>query len=410
VLAGAGCSRSGGAGSSGQKLYTSWYGADPVHKAMDTNLTAFGAAHPGVTISTSHAPFADYWDKLATETAGRQGPDVMRMSMSYFSEYADRGALLDLTPAVGSTITTTDLDADVLASGTIDAKMMAIGQSSISHATFRNPTLVDTVGGKLPTEWDWAGLEQFSTGFAGEAGPGKWGVTDGGGSFQIFDVFARQHGSDLFGESGLAVGADVIEEWFAYWDRMRKAKAVPPVYFLAESGTIETSTLAKGMTAVSFGWVQQITFFQPLVKEADLEVAPVPGKTPGSTEGQFLKALDFWAVSSSTKSAETAQQLISYLINDEAAIQSIGLTLGVPPSARARELVGADPKSAAGRAIAYVDRVKAKVGPAPAAWPKGYSELLTAFTRMNENVAFGRSTPAQATGEFVDLAGSALAG
>ena len=377
---------------------------------MDANLAAFTTANPTVTITSSHAPFADYWDKLATETASREGPDVFRMSMSYFSEYADRGALLDLTSAAGSAIATADLDPDVLASGTIGDQMMAIGQSSISHATFRNPTLADTVGAKLPEQWDWAALAEFSAGFAGEAGSGKWGVSDGGGNFQIFEVFARQNGSDLFGDSGLAVGQDVIEQWFAYWENLRKSKGAPPPDVTAESGTIETSTLSKGTSAITFGWVQQVTFYQPLVPDADIEVTPVPGGTPGSTDGQFLKALDFWAVSANTKLAEAAQSLINFLVNDESSIKSIGLTLGVPPSARARQLVGADPTSAAGKAIAYIEQVQSTVGPAPAAWPKGYSELLSTFGRMNENVAFGKSDPAKAAAEYVDVAKNALGG
>ena len=411
VLTSTGCSGgSGGSGSEPQTLYTSWYGADPVHQAMDANLKAFAAAHAGVTTSSSHAPFADYWDKLATEVAGGKGPDVYRMSMSYFSEYADRGALLDLTELAGSTIATADLDADVLASGTIDGKMMAIGQSSISHATFRNPTLVDSVGGKLPTEWDWAGLAEFAKGFAGEVGAGKWGVSDAGGNFQIFEVYARQHGTELFSGSSLAVGLDVIESWFAYWDDLRKAKAAPPADVSGETGTIETSTLGKGTTPIAFGWVQQVTFYQPLVGDSVIEVMPVPGKTPGSTDGQFLKALDFWAVSGATKAPELAAQLVSYLVNDPAAIKSTGLTLGVPPSAKARELVGAESKSAAGRAIAYVDTISERVGPPPAAWPKGYGALLSGFTRANENVGFGKADPAKAAADFVAEAKTALAG
>ena len=407
LLAGAGCSASGSGSGSGP-LTAAWYGADPVHRAMEANLAAFSAAHGGVEANGSHAPFSDYWDKLATEVASREGPDVYRMSMSYFSEYADRGALLDLTSMVGSTIKTDGLDADVLASGKIDDKMMAIGQSSISHATFANPELVKKVGGELPTSWDWGRLAEFSKGYAGEAGSGSWGVSDAGGNFQIFEVYARQHGTDLFDGSTLAVGQDVIESWLAYWNDLRRAKAAPPATVSGESSTIETSTLSKGTTPVAFGWVQQVTFYQPLVKEAVIEVLPVPGQTPGSAKGQFLKALDFWAVSGNTADPELAAQLVSFLVNDPTAIKNTGLTLGVPPSATARDLIDADPSSAAGRAISYVEKISAEVGPPPAAWPKGYGELLSAFSRANEDVGFGKADPASAATAFVAEAKTAL--
>lgn len=388
-----------GAAEADNQLRLAWYGGDPVHKAMDAALAAYTGDHAEVKISTEHAPFADYWDKLATQTAGGKGPDVFRMSMSYFSEYAERGALLDLTSAVGSTIKVDSLDSDVATSGEVGGKMMGIGQSSISHACFVNPALAESVGGSIPKEWSWDSFAQFCTAFSAEAGTGKYGTSDEGGNFQIFDVFARQHGSELFDDAGLAIEQSVIEEWFSYWDELRRAKGAPPADVSAESGSFETSPLSKKIAAVEFGWVQQVTFYQPLV-DSPIEVVPVPGKQAGSLEGQFIKALDFWTVSGSTKNAEGAQQLINFLLTDERAVKAIGVTLGVPPSPAARQLLAADPDSAPGRAIAYIDAITDKVGPAPAAWPKGYGELLSTFNRMNQDIAFGKSDPAKASAAF----------
>lgn len=378
-----GCGGDGDSGASGG-LRVAWYGGDPVHKAMDAALAAFGGK-----VTTERAPFADYWDKLATQTAGRKSPDVFRMSMSYFSDYAKRKALLDLT---GKPITLDALDKDVAGSGSIDGKLMGIGQSSITHATFRNPQLVAKLGGKLPEQWTWETFATFAKDFAAEAGPGSYGTSDAGGNFQIFEVWAREHGSDLFADGKLAVGKDVVEEWFAYWQDLRKAKAAPPADVSAEGGSFETSQLSKGKSPVEFGWVQQLTFYQPLVKDAELVV----GAVPGSLRGQFLKALDFWSVSSSTENADTAVQLIDFLINDDRAVKAIGLTLGVPPSKKSRDLIAARPNSAAGRAIAYVEKIESQVGPSPQPWPKGYGELLSVFDRLNEDIGFGRTTPAAA--------------
>jgi len=389
-------------------MYVSWYGGNPVHKAMQANLDAFGAGHAGLKITSNGVAFGDYWDRLATETAAKGAPDVFRMSMSYFSEYADRGALLDLGQAAESAIRTKDLDPDVFASGRIGDKLYGIGQSSISHAAFRNPELVASVGGTLPKEWDWKQLAEFATGFAGEAGDGKWGVADIGGNLQMFEVYARQHGTDLFGEQGWVVPDEVVADWFAYWQDLRTAKAAPPGNVTAESGDFETSTLAKGTAPINFGWVQQVTFYQPLVTDAALEVAPLPGDVSGSLKGQFLKALDFWCVSARSSAVEVAEQLIDFLVNDPVAIRSTGLLLGVPPSGAARDALGAAADTAEGRAIAYVEAIADKVGPAPGAWPKGYGQLLTDFTRFNQDIAFNRSTPAKAATDFAAAAKQAL--
>jgi multiple sugar transport system substrate-binding protein len=394
----------GGEGSS-DGLRVAWYGGDPVHKAMDAALAAFGADHSGTKLTTERAAFADYWDKLATQTAGRKSPDVFRMSMSYFSDYAQRKALADLS---GKPIKLDALDKDVAESGQVDGKLMGIGQSSITHATFRNPQLVEKRGGKLPEQWSWQTFAAFAKDYAADAGPGSYGTSDAGGNFQIFEVWAREYGSEVFADGKLAIGKDVLEGWFEFWLDLRKAKAAPPADVSAEGGTFETSQLSKGKSPVEFGWVQQLTFYQPLVKNAELVVGAVPGRTPGSLKGQFLKALDFWTVSSSTKNTDAAVQLIDFLINDDRAVKAIGLTLGVPPSQKSRDLIAAQPNTAAGRAIAYVETIEKQVGPSPQPWPKGYGELITVFDRLNEDIGFGRTTPSAAADKFSSEASRVL--
>lgn len=391
-----GCGIGGSKGGGGKSLRVSWYGGDPVHKAMAAALAAYTSDHADTKVNTEHAPFADYWDKLATQTAGRTAPDVFRMSMSYFADYAQRGALLDLTGKVGSAVKIDALDKDVADSGQVDGKMMGIGQSSITHAMFRNPALVEARGGKLPADWTWESFASFAKDFAADAGSSMYGTTDAGGNLQVFEVWARQHGSDVFEDGKLAAGKDVIESWFAFWADLRKAKATPPAAVTAEGGSFEASQLSKKHSPIEFGWVQQLGFYQPLVKDADLLVGPVPGKT----QGQFLKALDFWTVAATTKDADTAVALVDFLLNDDRAVKAIGLTLGVPPSKKSRDLLAAKPDSADGRAIAYVEQVESQVGPSPAAWPKGYGELLDTFTKLNQDIGFGKSDPRAAADKF----------
>lgn len=398
-----GCSSSA---DSSPGLRVGWYGGDPVHQAMDAALAAWTVDHAAVSLGTDRAPFADYWDKLATQTAGGDAPDVFRMSMTYFSEYAGRGALLDLTGDLGSTIRTTDLDPDVASSGVVEEKSYGVGQSSISHALFVNETQLEALNLALPKpDWTWSSFAEFARGVAGETPEGTFGASDAGGNFQIFEVFARGLGSELFTADGsaLAVGQEQLEQWFALWQGLRTDKAVPSSSLTAESASFETSVLVKGKTPIQFGWVQQISFYQPLMKDR-LVLATVPSGQAGSLSGQFLKALDFWCVSAATKQKDLATGMVDFLLNDDRAVKAIGLTLGVPPSARARALLAKDKKSPDGQAIAYVESIEKQVGPPPPPWPAGYGELLSTFGRINEDIGFGKSDPAKGAALFVSEA------
>jgi multiple sugar transport system substrate-binding protein len=389
-------------------LRVAWYGGAPVHEALDAALAAFTAGHPDAQLAAERAAFGDYWDKLATQAAGGQAPDVFRMSMSYFTEYGQRGALLDLGEVAGS-IRVGDLDPSVADSGTVDGRVLGIGQSTITHAGFVNRTQLEALGLEVPQRgWTWDELADLARSFTAAAGDGRYGTVDAGGIMQIFDVYARQHGTDLFTADGaLAVGRDVIEEWFTFWDALRRDGVAPPADVTTESRTFETSTLVTGRAPIHFGWVQQATFYQPLMQDV-LEVVAVPAGADRSPAGQFVTALDFWCVSSETGEAERAAQLIDFLLNDDRAIRAVGVTLGIPPSERARSLLGVDPASAAGKAIALVDAVSGQVGPSPAPWPRGYGELQETFQRLSDEIGFGQSDPARAAATFADEADRVL--
>lgn len=405
----AGCGGGGGGGAGSASLRVAWYGGQPVHDGLEEALAEFSEAHSELALSTEQASFDDYWDRLATQVAGGEGPDVLRMSMTWLADYADRGALADLSEYEGGLIDTAALDDDAVEGGRMDTGLYGVGQSSITQATFGNTRLAEEYGVELPAVWTWEDFVQVSKEFADAAGPGMYGTTDAGGNFQMFEVWARQHGTELFAGESLAVSAEIIEEWLVMWQDLRDAGAAPQPDVTAESDTFETSQLSQLNAVVSFGWVQQVTFLQPIIPDHPLEILDMPGSMAGDRSGQFLSALDFWCLTSSAGAPEAAADLIDFLVNDEGAARSIGLALGVPPSETGREALGADPDSAEGRAVAYVESLQGETGPPPAPWPSGYGDVEgTAFPRMNEEVGFGEKTPSEAAGEFLEAGQRAL--
>ena len=403
----AGCSATGvgnsGSASGTSALGVSWYGGDPVHAAMKKVLAFYGAKNAGVKISEQHSAFADYWDKLATQAAARDTPDVMRMSMTYFTDYADRGVLLDLTDLVGKSIKTSDMSSGVAKSGILDGKQYGIGQSSIANSVFINHELIDSLGVEKPdTDWTWDSFAEWAKGVGGAGGGTVFGTGDMGGHFEIFEPFARQNGTELFKSGGksLAVAQDLIEQWWAYWAGMRKANAVPAAAETAAETGFDTSPVVKGIVPVTFGWVQQIQFLQPLMKQS-LEIM-TPPTVKGGKPGYCVNSQDMWSVASTSKNPDKAADLINFMINDDAAIEALGVVLGVPPSKHATDLLALDPTTVAGKAVKYAQDLGAsdKASTPPAPWPKGYSQLATLFTKIGQDISFGKSDPAKGAADF----------
>ncbi len=100
-----------GGGSGGGKitLRFAWWGNAQRATITDQAIALFEKQNPNIKVEGTTAVFDAYFQKLATETGSGNAPDVFQMSDRAEREYADRSALLDLTPFVGTQIHTADL-------------------------------------------------------------------------------------------------------------------------------------------------------------------------------------------------------------------------------------------------------------------------------------------------------------
>jgi multiple sugar transport system substrate-binding protein len=77
-------------------LRFSWWGSDTRHKMTQKLIDAYEAKNPNIKIEGEYGDWSGYWDKLATQVASQDAPDIIQMDAQYLGEYAERGALLEL--------------------------------------------------------------------------------------------------------------------------------------------------------------------------------------------------------------------------------------------------------------------------------------------------------------------------
>ena len=93
VLLAAGCAPGTGGGGEGGEggaggqvaLRMSTWGNDSRLKLTEEAIAAFEKANPGITVQVENSEFGSYWDKLATQTAGGDAPDVIQMDEAYIA-------------------------------------------------------------------------------------------------------------------------------------------------------------------------------------------------------------------------------------------------------------------------------------------------------------------------------------
>lgn len=102
-------------------LRISWWGSQGRHDRTLAVIEMFEEKYPHITIEPEFAGWGDYWDRIATQAAGRNLPDIFQQDMQYIDLYASRGMLADLTPYVDTgALGTTHIADSELSGGRLD--------------------------------------------------------------------------------------------------------------------------------------------------------------------------------------------------------------------------------------------------------------------------------------------------
>ena len=79
-------------------LRISTWGSDSRTRMTEQAIDLFEAANPDIKVTLENAQFSGYWDRLATQVAAGDAPDVIQLDEANFSAYAGRRVLADLAP------------------------------------------------------------------------------------------------------------------------------------------------------------------------------------------------------------------------------------------------------------------------------------------------------------------------
>ncbi|MGO4712713.1 ABC transporter substrate-binding protein [Bradyrhizobium sp. 2TAF24] len=395
-----------------QRLRMFWWGSKERAERTDKVNKLYQQTHPGVTITGESLGWTDYWPRLATQTAGRNAADVIQMDYRYIFEYARRGALQPLDGYVPAQLNLGDFSKAAVDSGKVDGKIYGVSLGLNSTSLVYDKELIQKLGLKEPT-WDmtWAEIGELAVEISKAAKRDRFtGIADGGREEPGLEVWLAQRGKSLYTPEGkLGYDAADMTEWFAFWHELRKRGgcAAPDVQAL-DRGEIDSSLLTLGKAAMAFAHSNQLVGFQALNKsKLALSTYPDGGKT--AKPGQYLKPAMMWSVSAQSKQPEAAAQLVSFFVADVEAGKLLGVERGVPASDALRKAVSPTLDDL-GRAMAdYITLISDKVGPLPPPPPRGAGEIQTILQRVNEQIGFGKLTPADGAKQFVTDSSAVLA-
>lgn len=389
----AGCVSTTSAGSVTNLRFGFW-GNDLRVKTFAQVVDLFEQANPDAKVTSEHADFGPYFERLAVQTAGNEAPDVISMDFAYLSEYAARGALLDLS-AHG--VASENFPRALLDTGTVDGQLLGLAHGMSALALLANPKTVKAAGGQLPddTAWTWDELIELCAELSRST---KGKITGmGGGTFLsslALQSFLAERSRTIFTADGaIGITADDLTAWWALMMKAVATGAIPaPAKVVEESQkSLDQSGLATGTVGLDTFWSNQVAAVSSTA-DAGMELLHFPTAEGSRAAPVVYQPTVYWTASARSKNPDAAVRFINFFATDPAAAAIIGTDRGLPADEKARaSLLPTLTKT--DRAAADYIGADASSGVAPFPPPVGGSAFGDAYARATTNVLFGREQP-----------------
>lgn len=394
-------------------LQMSFWGNASRNKLTANAIKAFNTEHSQVSINSWFVDFTVYYQKLNTQIAGGTAPDLIQMDMSYLAQYDKEHLLLNLTPYINNkTIVLSNFDKGLLTSSEDHNVPYGIPLGGNYECLVYDNNLIQQSGVGAPAaSMTWA---EFGT-YVGEvskalASQKIVGIVDASGYLDLFEIFIRQFGHELWTADGkVAFTVDEVTSWFTYWNGLRSSGACASAELQASvtgSGAA-TSLLTKGKSAFDITHSNQFVGFQALTKHT-LNFQQVP---TASKPGVYLKPSMLLSISANSKYAEDCATFINFLINDPNGARAIGLDRGVPGSSTARTALESVLSDTDKKVLAYVNLVGSgnQTSPKLVLDPSGAGKVQTNFGTVAQQVSFGKLSASAGAQAFVQQSQQTLA-
>jgi multiple sugar transport system substrate-binding protein len=401
VLAATAC---GGSGSEDgvTELHFSWWGSDVRHAILQDVIEAFEAENPGVRVVGNYTDWSSYWDRLATDTAAGDAPDVIMQEEAFLREYADRGALMDLNELDG--LDRSNIDPMVAGAGDVDGRTFGVASGINSIVILADPVAFEEAGVEMPDDetWTWDDFVEVSAEISDATG-GEIVGTQSITNEQGFQIFARQHGENLYGEDGgLAFSQDTLTAWYRITEELRDSGGQPSPTESVEiaAGGPEQSVLATNRGAMGMHWINQIGAISEAA-DRELEILRMPGETENERTGMFYKPGTYYTVSAGSEHPEEAARFVDFVLNSQEAADLVQMDLGLPSNLETRERVMAD-LGETDRAVAdFLIGLEESIVDGNPPPPIGAGEVVDINNRVAQDMTFGELTAEEASARFI---------
>jgi len=388
---------SGGDAQEQIELRMTWWGGQERHDRTLQVIELYESKNPHVKILPEYSGFDGYFDKLSTQFAAGNAPDIIQYGGN-LNDYVARGVVLPLDEYVGSAIDLSKHSQSMIDAATFDGKFYGVTLGTNAFGVLINKSLFEEAGVPLPSrDWTWEDFADISLQLSQKLN-GIYGTSD----FKEdgFGIFLAQRGKVVHHDGVLGYEESDIRDWFQMWQDLRDSGAAASAELQASATqTPEQSLIVQRKVVMELVASNQYGAYSNATEdELVLWIAPSNAET--GKNGVSLRPSQFLSGYSETKHPEEVAKFLDFFVNDPEAGAILGNDRGAPVNSEVLQSLIASASEIDQAIFTYIDWVgKSSDAPYVPNLP-GYNEAYALFTKTMEAISFGYTSPEDGAREY----------
>jgi len=379
------------------ELRMTWWGGQERHDLTLQAIELYESKHPNVKITAEYSGFDGYFDKLSTQFAAGNAPDIIQYGGN-LNDYVAKGVVLPLNDYVGSIIDTSKHTQSMIDAATFDGKFYGVTLGTNAFAVLINKTLFEEAGVPLPSKtWTWEDFHNIAQQISDKL-DGVYGTAD----FKEdgFGIFLEQRGKVVHNNGVIGFEESDIRDWLQMWQNMRDSGAAASAEVQASATqTPEQSLIVQRKVAMELVASNQYAAYQNATQD-ELALWIVPYNSETGKNGVSLRPSQFLSGYADTKYPEEVARFLDFFVNDPEAGAILGNDRGAPVNSDILQSLISNASETDKVIFEYIDWVRETSDAPYVPNLPGYNETSALFTKTMEAVSFGKKSVDEAAQEY----------
>ncbi|QHW33698.1 sugar ABC transporter substrate-binding protein [Paenibacillus rhizovicinus] len=327
AIGAAACSSGGGnngegssGGSNGKKVdVVWWFPAKEQEAAMKQIADNFNKKQDKINLKVQLNAGADYYTKLQTTLAAKNGPDIMWMNGPNFPKFQSKGFLLKYDELIERDGFSMADFPDALVKLYSKDGVYGMPKDYDTIGLFYNKELFDKAGVPYPTEkWTWEDLRNAAKKLTIGSGDKttQWGIAVPASTQEVIYPFFVQNGVKPMSDDRTSLQYDSpegIEAIQFLYDLMYKDKSSPDGQYMTDNDPTQLFQSGKVAMIMNGSWMAK-PYYDVLKDKVDVQFMPIE-----KTKGNIIHGVA-WVANANTKHKDETWEVIKYLGSKEVAM------------------------------------------------------------------------------------------